>query len=317
MSVFLIAEAGVNHGGDFNKALTLVEEAKRAGADAVKFQTYFTRNNVSQRHAPEHYKKLASFEFLEAQWRELKAKCDAEGIEFMSTPGDQEALDLLLDIGMKRIKISSDHVTNPAFLRYCVSKKLPVYMSTGMSTLAEWDHLFNTVDFDLYLTVFMHCVSEYPVPPQLAQLKTMKWFKDVFFGCRVGYSDHTVGTLAPSIAAALGAEVVEKHLILAGDDAVDKAVSLEPLKFAEMARMLRETEYLILQKPYKHVTPGEGKVRALYERGIYAKKLIMKGQVITDDMLIAQRPKAGVSAMHWQDIVGQKAIRKIKPGEPL
>ena len=224
MSTYIIAEAGVNHNGDVQIAKQLCLAAKNAGADAVKFQTWITDNiitkNVKQADYQtentgkdeSQYDMLKKLELTFDQFREIKEYCEEIGIEFASTADDEESLDFLVDLGIPFIKVGSGDVGNISYLRYIGSKKRPVILSTGMSTLADVEVSLKALrDGGATDIKLLHCTTNYPCPFDSVNLKAMDTLHNAF-GLEVGYSDHTVGIEVPVSAVARGAIIIEKHL---------------------------------------------------------------------------------------------------------
>lgn len=242
MSIFIIAELGVNHCGDMRTAEHLIVAAKRAGADACKFQLF----DAAALDRPELKPLQLSYE----QMADLKAYADRTGIEFICTPFDVEAVAFLHKLGVKRMKISSGCIGNETLLKAVRDTKLPVILSTGMSTLVnisealgrlghEWPAEFNDRPVAL-----LHCTSAYPCPisdVNLQAIETMEWrWGD---RCKIGYSDHTQGITIAIAAAAMGAEIIEKHLTLDRNlDGPDHISSIEPKEFRVMVSAIRTVE---------------------------------------------------------------------------
>lgn len=247
---FIIAEAGINHGGNLGKAKALVEAAKECGCDAVKFQTYKTEVRTTE--GSPIFDILKQCELSYEQQTELKVHADKVGIEFFSTPFDEEALFFLIErLGIRTIKLASFDVTNRKFLSAVneYAQNLPtlrVILSTGMANYAEIDaamkHLSNTP----YL-ILMHCVSAYPTPEDKVNLNAIKTLRHIVHGPRrVGYSDHTNDILAPSLAVIAGATTIEKHFTLdLNDGSVDNPVSADPRMMKQMVDIIRMHETMM------------------------------------------------------------------------
>jgi N,N'-diacetyllegionaminate synthase len=248
MKCEIVAECGVSHGGGLDAALMLVEKAKEADADIVKFQTY--RPDKLVRRDDPSYELLAKLALPFCAFRKIAAHCEAVGIEFMSTPGDVDSLKFLVEeCGVRRIKIGSDDLTHKPLVFAAFETGLPVILSTGMATLGEvWmavrtGHLNEANALGRNFTL-LHCVSIYPTPPELANLAAIEELT-YQFKRPAGYSDHTQGTMACLAAAAMGACMVEKHLMLAeSTKPVDHDVSIMPARFREMVRQIRLIEVM-------------------------------------------------------------------------
>lgn len=239
----VIAEAGVGHGGDIDIALKMVDAARAAKVDIVKFQTY---NPVDAIH-PSHteYKLLETLALSHPAFIRLARYCEQVGIEFLSTPGDLGSLKFLVEeCGVKRIKIGSDDLTYPPLIEAAWRTRLPLLISTGMATLAEVSLAITNIPGRQF--TLLHCVSAYPCAPEDANLKAMDKLQWLVDGRPVGYSDHTKGTLACLAAAARGASVIEKHFELRyGAPSVDHAVSIHETQLAEMVHGIRQIEKML------------------------------------------------------------------------
>jgi N,N'-diacetyllegionaminate synthase len=241
----IVAEAGVNHGGRPGVAFLLADAARNCGADAVKFQT-FTAERLLRAGDPD-WRTIKQLELPRHVFVQLSRHCQDIGIEFMSTPGDTDSLHFLVEeCGVRRIKIGSDDLTNDALVDAAYETGLPVVLSTGMADLKEvGDVLFREASrFDR--TILLHCVSLYPCPYELANLSAItSMFCE--FAVPVGYSDHCRDDLACLAAIALGAMMIEKHLMISSDsnDAVDEAVSITPLRFCDMVEQIRLLEKMM------------------------------------------------------------------------
>ena len=267
MKTFVIAEIGVNHNGKLDLALKLVEAAAAAGAQAAKFQTFkadaVTARNTStvayqseRAGAQDQHSMLKDLEFGEEDHRKIAARCSELGIEFMSTAFDAASLDMLCDIGIRRIKIPSGEVTNTPYIKDCARRGLPLILSTGMADLEEVRRAVSVIgetfpgpaSEDPYglpdLTV-LHCTSAYPTDfadVNLAAMTTMA----AQLGVAVGYSDHTQGIFVPPIAVALGARVIEKHITLDRSmPGPDHSASIEPDELKAMMAAIADVEALI------------------------------------------------------------------------
>ena len=239
----IIAEAGVNHHGDVNLARRMVDAANLAQAGIVKFQTYDPLIAIHPQHSD--YELLKSLALPYHEFLVLVRHCEDVGIEFLSTPGDVDSLKFLVEeAGVRRIKIGSDDMTYDPLIDAAVGTKLPLIISTGMATEDEVFRLAFKLR-DVPDVSWLHCVSVYPCPANLANLKAINTLKGLTRR-RVGYSDHTDGTLACVAAAARGAEIIEKHFRLTGDTScADKAVSIDDMHLGEMIAEIRDVELMI------------------------------------------------------------------------
>lgn len=327
--VVIIAEAGVNHNGSFEMACRLADEAKRAGADYVKFQTGIPENVISVRAEQAEYQKhntgtsesqldmVRKIMLRPDDFKSLKEYCDSIGIRFLSTPFDLDSIDILKPLEMDLWKIPSGEITNLPYLRKIASMGQPVVMSTGMSRLGEVDDAVGVLldgDLTLDMITLLHCNTEYPTPYTDVNLRAMLALRDAI-GCRVGYSDHTLGIEVPVAAVAMGAEVIEKHFTL--DKTLpgpDHVASLEPAELKAMVSAIRHTE-AALGSGRKEVSRSERKNIAIARKSIIAARPISKGERFSHDNLTVKRPGNGISPMLWDTVVGLEAPRDFEPDE--
>lgn len=327
--VVIIAEAGVNHNGSLEMACRLADEAKRAGADYVKFQTGIPENVISVRAEQAEYQKhntgtsesqldmVRKIMLRPDDFKSLKEYCDSIGIRFLSTPFDLDSIDILKPLEMDLWKIPSGEITNLPYLRKIASMGQPVVMSTGMSRLGEVDDAVGVLldgDLTLDMITLLHCNTEYPTPYTDVNLRAMLTLRDAI-GCRVGYSDHTLGIEVPVAAVAMGAEMIEKHFTL--DKTLpgpDHVASLEPADLKAMVSAIRHTE-AALGSGRKDVSPSERKNIAIARKSIIAARPISKGERFSHDNLTVKRPGNGISPMLWDTVVGLEAPRDFEPDE--
>jgi N,N'-diacetyllegionaminate synthase len=335
MSTFLIAEAGVNHNGDERLALELVATAARCGADAVKFQTFSADKLVRPGAATADYQQqatgardqhamLKALELSEAAHARLFARCTELGIEFMSTPFDEQAADFLLSLGMKRIKVPSGEITNEPFLRYLAAKGVPLILSTGMSTLEEIQRAAQVIGqargaasapLAQVLTI-LHCTSNYPAQCADVNLRAMQTIAAAT-GLPVGYSDHTQGLAVSTAAVALGAVVIEKHFTL--DRALpgpDHKASLVPEELAALVRQIRDVEQA-LGSTEKRPAQAELAIRALVRRSVTTVREVQAGSRIEAADVALLRPGTGIAPSELAAVVGRKAARNLQAGTTL
>lgn len=329
MSIYIIAEAGVNHNGKLDLALKLCDAAKVAGVDAVKFQTWKTENIVtaSARQAAyqtantgkeeSQYDMLKNLELSYDHFRCIQDYCKKIGIDFLSTPDEEESLQFLVSLGLPFIKVGSGEVTNIPYLRKIGACKKPVILSTGMSTLAQvataYDTLLKAGAAEVSL---LHCTTNYPCPMDEVNLQAMVTLRNAF-KCKVGYSDHTMGTEIPVAAAALGAEIIEKHFTLDRTmDGPDHKASLEPAELRLMVQQIRNIEAALgdgIKKPNK----SEAENAKVVQKSILAKHPIKKGETLTEENLTVKRAGAGIPASLWDAVVGCRAIKDYDIDEPI
>lgn len=332
MKTLIIAEAGVNHNGDIALACELVRIAAEAGADMVKFQT-FVADKITAASAPKaEYQKaatdrdesqkdmIARLELSRADHETLIAECRRHGIAFFSTGFDAESIDMLVELGLDRLKIPSGEITNLPLLRHYASKRLPIILSTGMAAIGEVEAAVDVLvasGVDRGDITVLHCNTEYPTPMADVNLHAMTTL-GVALALPVGYSDHTAGIEVAIAAVTLGACVIEKHFTLDRTMAgPDHAASLEPDELHHMVRAIRNVEFALAGDGVKRPSASEFKNRAIARRSIVAARPIATGETFTDDNLAAKRPGTGLSPMLWDSVVGQRAPRDFAPDEPV
>ena len=329
--VFIIAEAGVNHNGNLKTAKALIDVAKSAGADAVKFQSFraeelsskFARKaNYQKKTTPANESQLEMLKRLELTPEDMKkllAHCKKRKIVFMSSPFDLKSADFLHRIGQKILKIPSGEINNLPYLRRIGGFKKRIVLSTGMSYLKEikmaLDVLVRAGTKKENITV-LHCNSSYPTPYEDVNLLAMKTIKDAL-NVKVGYSDHTPGIEVAVAAVALGAEVIEKHFTLDKNmKGPDHCASLEPDELKRLVKAVRDVE-VSLGNGIKKPTLSELENRTVVRKSIVATKIIKKGDVFTEDNLTAKRPGTGLNPMLWDHIMARKARRDFMPDEEI
>lgn len=330
--VLIIAEAGVNHNGDIDLARRLVDEAAAAGADFVKFQTFRAEEIVTESAAKSSYQKTATgndtqfsmlreLELDEAEHQAIFQRCREGGIGFLSTPFDGQSLEMLLELGMDRIKVPSGEITNAPFLRKVGAAGRDVIMSTGMARLEEVAAalaLLEEAGTPAEHVVLLHCNTQYPTPLEDANLRAMTTLAETFPRCRVGFSDHTLGTLCALAAVARGATVIEKHFTLERTmPGPDHAASLEPSEFAELVRMVRDVE-TALGTGLKEPTGSERENIAVARRYLVAARRIAAGESFSEQNVAARRTgSGGLSPMLWDEVMGREAPRDFAVGEKV
>ena len=326
MGVYIIAEAGVNHNGSFELACKLVDAAKEAGVDCIKFQTFKSEKLVSHTAQKADYQKsttgdgsqvdmLKKLELSYDEFIDLKKYCDKTGITFLSTPFDFDSIDFLNSIDMPFWKIPSGEITNYPYLVALARTGKPVVMSTGMCDLEEIREAVKVLtDNGVTDIKLLHCNTEYPTPYEDVNLKAMQTIKDKF-GYDVGYSDHTKGIEVPIAAVAMGATVVEKHFTLDRNmKGPDHKASLEPDELADMVKSIRNIEKAVGDGD-KTPSPSERKNKAVARKSIVAKCKVYKGDILTEDNITVKRPGNGISPMKWNEVIGTKAVRDFEEDE--
>ena len=330
--VIIIAEAGVNHNGDLEKALQLIDEAASAGADYVKFQTFCSEELVSASAALADYQKqnvtetnsqlemLKKLEIPIDWYPMLIRRCEERGIRFLSTGFDKESVEFLLKFSPDFIKVPSGEITNYDFLKFVGSCNKKVILSTGMSTMVEVKMASKLlIEAGLRSTdlIVLHCHTEYPTAFSDVNLMAMKSIAEDL-RVDIGYSDHTSGIEVAIAAVALGACCIEKHFTL--DKTLpgpDHKASLDPTELTQMVIAIRNVSEAIDGTGLKEPSAVEIKNMVAARRSLFARSNIRIGEIMLKEKLVAQRPGSGISPMDWSQIVGKKAKREIQKGEIL
>jgi N-acetylneuraminate synthase len=350
---YVVAEAGVNHNGDPELALRLVDAAGDAGADAVKFQTFRAAHVVTSAAPKAEYQKAATeetqsqldmlrgLELNPGVYTRLMARCDERGIDFLTTPFDLESLAFVVDVlGLGAVKLGSGEITNGPFLLAAAGTGRRIILSTGMSTLGEVADALGVLAYGYgtpetppsreafsraleseagravlrQKVTLLQCITEYPAPFADVNLRVMETLGEAF-GLPVGLSDHSTGIAVPVAAAALGAAVIEKHVTLDRSlPGPDHAASVEPDELAAMVAAIRQVEEA-LGDGEKRPTPPERKNLAVARRSLVAQRAIRAGDPFTPDNLAVKRPGTGVSPMDYWDWLGRTADRDYAPDE--
>lgn len=320
----VIAEAGVNHNGSLDLAHRLVDVAAQAGADFVKFQTFRTEALVTREapkadyqkrttgHTETQFEMLKRLELDENAFRELAVYAKSKGIGFLSTPFDIESARFLTTLGVSAFKVSSGDLTNIPFLRELAGMGLPIILSSGMATLAELEEAVEACEragVPIDKLTLLHCTTEYPAPAEEINLRAMLTIAAAFPGATFGYSDHTEGIEIPIAAAAMGAQVVEKHFTLDRTmEGPDHKASLEPAELTAMVRAIRRVG-VALGDGRKRPTASELPNRQIARKSLVAARPIAKGETFTAQNLSVRRPGNGISPARWDSVIGQPAAR--------
>ena len=348
---FIIAEAGINHNGEIESALDMINVAKVAGADAIKFQTFeasgivvdssltFTYKSQGKEITESMFEMFKRCEFSKTDWVKIKQKCDESKILFLSTPQNRSDLDLLLELGIPAIKVGSDDFTNIPLLKDYSTTGLPLIISCGMANLEEIKETLKQINaLNDYPTVLMLTTSEYPTVPMNVNLLKLKTLANEFPNIILGYSDHTQGSLASSLAVALGAKVFEKHFTLDKNlPGPDHWFSEDPEGLKNWVNAIRtatytnktlvgtphfippddlsDTAYSMLGSEEVKPTEKEEKMKVLARRSIIALDDIEKDEVFTDKNIGARRPGNGLPPTMIESIVRLKAKQKIPKGK--
>ncbi len=318
MSVFIIAEAGVNHNGSLEIAKKLIDVASTAGVDAVKFQTFKAENIATKKSKKANYQKnvtnqkesqfsmLKKLELSKEMHLELINYIKNKDLKFLSSPFDLDSIELLNNLGLETFKIPSGEITNLPYLRQIGKLNKNVILSTGMANIYEvknaLDILVNSGTKKNNITL-LHANSEYPTPMEDVNLRAMITIGKKF-NVKFGYSDHTLGIEVDIAAVALGASCIEKHFTLDKKmDGPDHKASLEPHELKAMVNAIRNIEVALgtdIKKPSKSEIPNISIAR----KSIVAKTKIKKGETFTEENLSIKRPGNGISPMKWDDVIG-------------
>lgn len=346
MPTYIIAEAGVNHNGSLDRAQQLVDVAAEAGADAVKFQTFRAEALASATAEKAAYQQattgggsqidmLRALEMAPEDYQTLSKHCNEQGVTFLSTPFDEQSVDLLVhDLQLQQIKIPSGEITNGPLLLHIAHTALPVILSTGMATLGEVEEALGVLAFGFLereepssrsdierafnseegqaalhdRVTLLHCTTEYPAPFEEINLRVMDTLRQAF-GLPVGLSDHSMGTAVPVAAVARGAVLIEKHFTLDRSmKGPDHQASLEPDELGRMIRAIRQIEQA-LGTTRKGPTPSEVQNRPIARKSLVAAQAMEEGDRFTPENLTAKRPGNGMSPMAYWALLGRTATR--------
>lgn len=318
---FIIAEAGVNHNGNIDLAKRMIDIASEYSVDAIKFQTFKTKNLVSKNAKKANYQNnttdqnesqfdmIKKLELDIKTHKELIEYCKYKNIMFLSTPFDLESIDLLNDLGLEIFKIPSGEITNLPYLEKIGKLKKKIILSTGMSTLNEIENALNVLreNGTKDITV-LHCNTEYPTPMEDVNLNAMNTIKEKL-NVEVGYSDHTLGIEVPIAAVSMGAKVIEKHFTLDKNmEGPDHKASLEPNELKQMVECIRNIEKA-LGDGIKNPSKSEMKNIDVVRKSIVAIKKIKKGEIFTEENIYIKRPGNGISPMKWHEVLGTIATK--------
>lgn len=332
-SVLIIAEAGVNHNGDTDRAFKMIQVAANAGADFVKFQSFKADRLVSKEAKKAEYQSqnmhdgddsqhtmLKSLELSDEDHQFLLEECKKNNIRFLSTAFDVDGIDYLDRLGLPFFKSPSGEITNYPYLRALAQKNKPVVLSTGMATLSEVREALGVLtEFGLkkdQITV-LHCNTEYPTPMEDVNLKAMNTIADKL-GVKVGYSDHTLGIEVPIAAVARGARVIEKHFTLDRNlPGPDHRASLEPDELKAMVEGIRKIEKALSGDGKKEPSKSEKKNKEIARKSIHLAKNVEKDHILNEEDLLPLRPGNGISPMYWNEVIGKTVIKSAQKFEPL
>lgn len=329
---FVVAEVGINHNGDLERALEMIHVAKSAGCDAVKFQTFkadefvndpsqmFTYRSQGKDVTESMLAMFQRYELPEDAWPLIKAECAKAGIIFFSTPQNRSDLDILLKVGVPAVKVGSDDFTNLPLLKSYARSGLPLILSTGMSDLAEAHQALEAVGgLDGYPVILLVCTSQYPTPPDDANLSRITTLKGAFPLVPIGFSDHTSGALASALAVSLGAVFLEKHFTLSHDlPGPDHWFSEDPQGLKEWVSGIR-TAYRMLGSPLVRPTAVERGNKREYQRRLVAARDIAAGEVLTEQAITLRRVAGGKGFPpgFLDYLLGRPAPRAYQAGDPI
>ena len=327
---FVVAEAGINHNGELIKAFKMVEVAKRSGADAVKFQTFkaiefcgdksqmFTYQSQGKKVTESMFEMFKRYEFNEDEWFKIKKKCDEENILFLSTPQNRSDLDLLLKLDITAIKVGSDDFTNLPLLADYSKTKLPLIVSCGMSDLSEVHEALDAIGTSNgYPTILLLCTSQYPTPPEDVNLLKLKTLAKTFPKLVLGFSDHTKGSLASSLAIGFGAVFFEKHFTLDNDlVGPDHWFSENPETLKNWVDSIHQS-FLMMGDSEVKPTSKELQMRKLARRSIVILKDTKKGDKLTEENIGLRRAGKGLPPKLFKDILGLYALQDLEEGSLL
>lgn len=325
--IYFIAEMSANHGGDPETALKIVREAAKAGADCVKIQTY-TADTITLDCDNEYFQihgglwdgynlhKLYEYAATPYEWHSaIKEECEKCGVDFLSTPFDNSAVDFLEELGAEAYKIASFELIDIPLIEYAASKGKPMIISTGMATPDEIKEAVEAVRrTGNEQIVLLKCCSEYPSNWEDMHLGNIPDMKKRY-GVEVGLSDHSIGSLGAVVGATLGATVIEKHVKLPGIESADSGFSMDMEDYAAMIRDVRNA-HLIAAGPDYSLTDGE-KGSLVFRRSIFASKDIRKGEALTEENIRIVRPAQGMHPRCYKELIGKTAAADIAFGMPL
>lgn len=326
---FIIAELSANHGGSLHTAVETIKAAKRAGADAIKLQTY-TADTLTIDSDKEHFKidkgtlwdgktlyELYEEAYTPWEWHHtLFQVAEEEGLICFSSPFDHSAVDFLEELNVPAYKIASFEIQDIPLIEYTASKGKPMIISTGIAEEEDIRLAVNTCkNVGNDNIVLLKCTSSYPAPLDLANLNTITDLKERF-NVEVGFSDHTYGSLAPTIAVSLGAKIIEKHFILNKSvESPDADFSLDESEFKEMVSKVRDTEKLLGNVSYE--LSEKVKKNKKFARSLFVVKDGKKGEVITNEHIRSIRPGYGLHPKYYKEVIGKKFLKDVERGDPL
>lgn len=326
---FIIAEAGVNHNGDIDKAFEMIEVAKKSGANAIKFQTFKAEELVADPNLTYSYtsqgkkisesmlKMFKKYEFSREQWFQIKQKCDNEKIIFLSSPSSKSDLDLLLEVGIKAIKVGSDDFTSIPLLKEYSTTGLPLILSCGMSNLEEIKETISTINQSKeYPIILLLCTSEYPTPPENVNLLKFHTLQKEL-KIPLGFSDHTQGSLASSLAVSVGACVFEKHFTLDHNlPGPDHWFSENPEGLKNWIESIKKS-YMMMGNSLVEPTKAEKEMKKIARKSIVILVDIKKNEILNSQKIGIKRPGDGLPPKMLDEIIGKKTTKDLMKNELL
>ncbi len=327
---YCIVEVGLNHNGNMDIAKKMIDEAVKAGADAVKFQTFqakefcgdpkqlFTYKSQGKEVTESMLEMFQRHELAPENWKDIKSYCRKAGITFFSTPQNRSDLDILLDVGVPAIKIGSDDFTNLPLIESYAETGLPIILSCGMSNLAEVNDALESVGwFDGYPASLLLCTSQYPTSPEDVNINKLTTLRNAFPGLVVGFSDHTIGSEAAVMALAQGARIFEKHFTLDHNlPGPDHWFAETPDEISLWIKSIKKA-FLMLGNSYVRPTESEGHNRVEARRSVVLLKDVKKGEKFSEENLGLRRPGDGLAPSLLKNIYGLSATRDLCLGEKV
>jgi len=326
---FTIAEAGANHDSELKKAFKLIDAAKSANVDSIKFQTYKAKE-LTTKTAPKYWSdnienetQFDVFEKLDQltndEWRQIFEYAEKKEIICFSTPFDEKSVDLLDSFNVPAFKIASADITHIPLIKHIAKKQLPIFISTGMANEDEIKEAVNTIEnAGNHEIIIMHCITSYPTNPEDANLEIIKTLKNIFSTHIIGYSDHTLGTLIPVLSTFYGANCIEKHFTFNSELTIsrDHRLSLDQNGFKELVQNLKIAE-ITKGQPKRIDFDSESEAVKYARRSIVTTQPIRKGTTILKNMLAVKRPGTGISPKFFDDVIGKKVKEDIPNDVPL
>ena len=326
---YTIAEAGANHNSSLEKAFKLIDAAKEAKADSIKFQTY-KADKLSTKTAPKYWvdgkpdeSQYDVFSKLDAiskdQWSQIFEYAQKKEITCFSTPFDEESIDLLYDLQVPAFKIASADITHIPLIKHIAAKKLPIFISTGMASDQEIDEALGVIeDQGNHEIILMHCMTSYPTKPADANLEIIRRLSEKYSKYVIGYSDHTLGITVPICSILYGSKALEKHFTFDNNLEVspDHWLSLNAETFTQMVDGLRQAE-VSGGVNTRNIFEVEAEAMKYARRSIVSSKKILKGTTITKEMLVIKRPATGIYPKFLEKVIGSVTSKDIEEDIPI